>query len=364
MTDFATRILDWYASHARRLPWRAPDGGGDPYAVWVSEIMLQQTRVETVIPYYERWLALFPSVAALAEASQQSVLSAWEGLGYYSRARNLHQAAKTVMDEFGGQIPRDAAQLRRLPGIGRYTAAAIAAIAFNQDVAALDGNLRRVFARVFDVSQPADSPAGEQTLWALAESCLPRGRAGDYCQALMDLGATVCLPKNPLCLLCPLAELCRARALGIQEQRPVHAPKPAVPHKLKAAAVILGDGGALLSQRPAKGLLGGLWEFPSAEVNADAPKALAAAIETEYRLRVSPLARLGEFRHAYTHFTLTESVWRCELVNGKGASRGVASLRPYHVIKWVPLGELGNYPMGKVDRAIARKITDSESRQT
>ncbi len=344
---FATLILDWYDQHARSLPWRVPQGGGDPYAVWVSEIMLQQTRVETVIPYYERWLALFPSVQALADAPEQSVLSAWEGLGYYSRARNLHKAAKMVVDQFSGQIPREAAQLQRLPGIGRYTAAAIASIAFNQDVAALDGNLRRVFARVFDVAQPADSPAGEQTLWALAESHLPAGRAGDYSQALMDLGATICLPKNPLCLLCPLGELCQARALGIQEQRPVLKPKAAVPHRLKAAAVIVQDGCVLLSQRPANGLLGSLWEFPSAEVDADSPEALVAAIEAGYKLKVNLLVRLGEFRHAYTHFTLTEFAWGCELVGGGGDP-----LR--HPYTWVAIGDLRDYPMGKVDRAIAK----------
>ncbi len=344
MSKFSVNILDWYDKHARSLPWRIPGGGGDPYAIWVSEIMLQQTRVETVIPYYERWLALFPSVAALAEAPEQQVLSAWEGLGYYSRARNLHKAAKMVVSEFGGEIPYEVAQLRRLPGIGRYTAAAIASIAFNQDVATLDGNLRRVFSRVFDVSQPADGPVGEEILWALAQEHLPPGRAGDYSQALMDLGASICLPKNPLCLLCPLSELCLARALGVQEQRPVLKPKAAVPHKLKAAVVILRDGFALLSQRPAKGLLGSLWEFPAAEVDADSPEALVAAIETAYKLRVSPLARLGEFRHAYTHFTLTESAWSCNLIEEAGSES----------MRWVPLVTLGEYPMGKVDRAIAK----------
>ena len=306
--------------------------------------MLQQTRVDTVIPYYERWLAQFPTVAALAAAPEQSVLSAWEGLGYYSRARNLHKAAKMVVSEFGGELPREVTQLRRLPGIGRYTAAAIASIAFNQDVATLDGNLRRVFSRVFDMSQPADSPAGEETLWALAQEYLPPGRAGDYSQALMDLGASICSPKNPLCLLCPLGEICRARELGVQEQRPILKPKAAVPHKVKAAAVILRDGCALLSQRPAKGLLGSLWEFPAAEVDADFPEALVTAIETEYKLRVNPLARLGEFRHAYTHFTLTESAWVCDLLeNAEGES-----------MRWVPLAALNEYPMGKVDRAIAK----------
>jgi A/G-specific adenine glycosylase len=342
--EFSTRILAWYEKHARTLPWR---GSENAYAIWVSEIMLQQTRVETVIPYFERWLRLFPSVAALAEAPEQQVLSAWEGLGYYSRARNLHKAAKMVVSEFGGEIPREVAQLRRLPGIGRYTAAAIASIAFNQDVATLDGNLRRVFSRVFNVAVPADSPVGEEQLWALAQEHLPPGRAGDYSQALMDLGASICLPKNPLCLICPLGEICQARALGVQEQRPVLKPKAAVPHKRKGAAVILQDGNVLLCQRPATGLLGGLWEFPAAEVDADSPEALIAAIETEYRLRVHPLARLGEFRHGYTHFTLTESAWSCELVGGGGETPP---------LQWIALEQLMEYPMGKVDRAIAKLL--------
>jgi len=308
--------------------------------------MLQQTRVETVIPYFERWLIRFPTVRALAEAPEQEVLSAWEGLGYYSRARNLHKVAKLVVSEHDGQLPADAAQLRKLPGIGRYTAAAIASIAFAQDIATLDGNLKRVFSRVFDVSAPADSPAGEQALWALAEEHVPPGRAGDYNQALMDLGATVCLPKNPLCLLCPLGELCQARALGVQEQRPVMKPRPIVPHKLKGAAVIVRDGKTLLNRRPAEGLLGGLWEFPSAKLDADSPEGLAAAIETAYRLRVSPLARMDEVRHAYTHFKLTQIPWRCELIHTPEDS----------ALKWVAVAELSNYPMGKVDRAIAKML--------
>lgn len=353
MTDFSNRILAWYDKHARVLPWRQPAGRGlpDSYAVWVSEIMLQQTRVETVIPYFERWLRQFPTVQALADAPEQSVLSAWEGLGYYSRARNLHKAARLIVSEYGGQLPAGPAELRKLPGIGRYTAAAIASIAFGLDVATLDGNLKRVFARVFDVSQPADSPAGEEILWALVEKHVPAGRAGDYNQALMDLGATICLPKNPLCLLCPLNVLCKARALGIQEQRPQMKPKPLVPHKLKGAAVIVRDGMTLLRQRPAEGLLGGLWEFPAAELDADSPEALAAAIEAEYRLKVSPLARLTEVRHAYTHFKLTEIPWRCELLD-LPAEAG---------LEWAPLDRLAEYPMGKVDRAIAKNVPNGGS---
>jgi A/G-specific adenine glycosylase len=344
MTEFSTRILHWYDQNARILPWR---GHPDPYAVWVSEIMLQQTRVETVIPYFQRWLELFPTVQALARAPEQEVLNAWEGLGYYSRARNLHKAAQIVVSQHNGQLPGSVEALRSLPGIGRYTAAAIASIAFGLDVATLDGNLRRVFARVFNVSQPADAPAGEESLWALAAENLPPGRAGDYNQALMDLGATICLPKKPLCLLCPLAELCQARALGLQEQRPVLKPKAAVPHKLKMAAIIIRENVVLLAQRPATGLLASLWEFPAAFVEEESAPVLASAIETEYRLKVEPLTpSLGTFQHTYTHFKLTEIAYPCALLTDPDSP----------TLKWIPLTELENYPMGKVDRLIAQKI--------
>jgi A/G-specific adenine glycosylase len=348
MTQFSARILEWYEKNARVLPWR---GHPDSYAIWVSEIMLQQTRVETVIPYFERWLGQFPTITALAAASEQRVLSVWEGLGYYSRARNLHKAAKMVVTEFNGQLPYEITQLRKLPGIGRYTAAAIASIAFNQDIATLDGNLRRVFARVFDVDTPADSPAGEEILWALAQKHLPAGRAGDYNQALMDLGASVCLPRKPLCLFCPLGELCKSRSAP--ENRPVLKPKATVPHRLKMAAVILQEDNVLLALRPAKGLLGGLWEFPAAEVGTDSPEALVAAIETEYWLKVSPIDRLTEVRHAYTHFTLTESAWHCVLIQKTDVEL------PF---EWVPLESLTDYPMGKVDRAIAKLLSTATAR--
>ncbi|HEY3313038.1 MAG TPA: A/G-specific adenine glycosylase [Anaerolineales bacterium] len=341
MTEFSDRILNWYQQNARVLPWR---GLSDPYAIWVSEIMLQQTRVETVIPYFERWMRQFPGVKALAEASQQQVLSAWEGLGYYSRARNLQQAARMVMDDFGGKVPESLDELRTLPGVGRYTAAAIASIAFGRDEATLDGNLRRVFARVFDVAIPADSPAGENLLWDLAQSQLPAGRAGDYNQALMDLGSSICLPKKPLCLLCPLADLCRSRSAP--ESRPVLKPKAAVPHRQKMACVIIRDGCVLLGLRPARGLLGGLWEFPAVEVELVSPESMQICLAAHYGLRVSTGVFLTEVNHTYTHFSLSESVWF-------GSLEGQADDPALH---WVDLSELPGYPMGKVDRAIARKI--------
>src|SRR5512147_2512180 len=277
MTILSRLLLDWYHKHGRTLPWR---GHPDPYVVWVSEIMLQQTRVETVIPYFEKWMHLFPDIPSLANASERDVLNAWEGLGYYSRARNLHKAARIVTDQYNGEIPRDLDQLRKLPGIGRYTVGAIASMAFGMDVATLDGNIKRVSARIFHVTEPIDSPAGEKILWQLADEYLPKGHAGDYNQALMDLGAMICVPKNPRCLICPVMEFCQAREKGVQDQRPVKSPKKDVPHYVHAAGVIIERSRVLLAQRPSKGLLGGMWEFPNGRVNGDPARGVAKALET------------------------------------------------------------------------------------
>jgi A/G-specific adenine glycosylase len=349
MTKLSDCVLAWYDRSARRLPWR---GHPDPYAVWVSEIMLQQTRVEAVIPYFERWMKRFPSVVALAAATEQDVLAAWEGLGYYSRARNLYKAARMLVDEAGGRLPADPDALRRLPGIGRYTSGAIASMAFGLDVATLDGNIRRVLARIFDVSQPADAPAGEKLLWALAEEHLPAGRAGDFNQALMDLGAAVCLPRNPNCPVCPVSALCLARQLGVQEQRPVLKPKIDVPHFVVTAAVLHRDGTVLLARRPSEGLLGGMWEFPGGKVEAG--ESLEDCLVREIREELGVHIRVGEafgvYRHAYTHFRITLHAFRCELVKGRPRPLQAADLA------WVAPADLGNYPMGKVDRLIARRL--------
>ena len=219
--------------------------------------MLQQTRVETVIPYYERWMQRFPSIESLAGASMQEVLAAWEGLGYYGRARNLYKAAQLVMQEYQGQLPGEARLLRKLPGVGRYTAGAIASIAFGCDEPTLDGNIRRVLARYFNVSEDARSTVGERELWQLAAENLPPGQAGEYNQALMDLGASICSPRTPDCVHCPLEDACQAKALGIQEQRPVLLPKPAIPHYVVTAAVINRDGRVLIACRPPHGIAWG-----------------------------------------------------------------------------------------------------------
>ena len=353
MNRLASRLLNWYHANKRTLPWR---GHPSAYAVWVSEIMLQQTRVETVIPYFERWMGLFPTVQALASASEQDVLNAWEGLGYYSRARNLHKAAKIVAEQYQGEVPRQLDELRKLPGIGRYTMGAIASIAFDMDVPALDGNIKRVYARLFDVEQPVDSTVGETILWELADRNLPQGHAGDYNQALMDLGATICVPKNPRCLICPVMRLCLARQRGTQNERPVKTPKKDVPHYVHAAAVTLQRGKVLLAQRPSQGLLGGMWEFPNGRVNGDPAAELPKVIKMGYNLKLRvkrvPSARkrepLGIVEHGYSHFSVTVHVFPCELL---GMPRETN-------LKWVSLNKLDEYPMGKIDRQIAKMITN------
>jgi A/G-specific adenine glycosylase len=354
MTGFSEQIVKWYASQGRKLPWR---NSPDPYAVWVSEIMLQQTRVEAVIPYFERWMERFPTISALAAASEQEVLSVWEGLGYYSRARNLYKAAGIVAEKYNGNIPRDLAILRSLPGIGRYTVGAIASMAFGQDVATLDANLRRVFARVFNIAEQADSANGEGILWKLAQEHLPKGQAGDYNQALMDLGATICLPRNPRCLLCPLRELCQARLMGIQEQRPVLKPKASVPHFTVTAAIIVRDEKILLAKRPSKGLLGGMWEFPGGKLEKEETLAvcLRREIMEELAVEIRVGAPFGVYRHAYTHFRITLHAFLCELLTGEPRPIAAAGLA------WVSPNELEKYPMGKVDRQIARKLASGET---
>ena len=350
----AAPLLAWYDQHARTLPWR---GVTDAYAVLVSEVMLQQTRVETVMPYYERWMQRFPTLEALAAADLQQVLAAWEGLGYYSRARNLQQAAQMVLQDFNGVIPSDVRMLRRLPGVGRYTAGAVASIAFGRPAPALDGNIRRVLSRVFNVDEDARSAAGERRLWALATEQLSLTRPGDHNQALMDLGALICTAQNPDCAACPLASACQAFALGVQAQRPVLAPRPPLPHITVTAAVIQRDGKVLITRRPAHGLLGGLWEFPGGkqQEGEDLDACLQREIREELGATVEVGAPAGVYRHAYTHFRLTLHAFYCRLVDGEPQPIEASALQ------WVRLEELPDYPMGKVDRQIARRLLEERT---
>lgn len=348
---FAGRLLDWYAKHGRSLPWR---GVTDPYAVLVSEYMAQQTRVETVIPYYSRWMVQFPTVQALADAPQEAVLKAWEGMGYYARARNLHKAARAIVTGHAGRIPSSVDELRALPGIGEYTAAAVASLAFGADQVALDGNLRRVLARVTALEEDAKSPRAMAQLTAFARTLLPPGRAGDFNQALMDLSNQVCLPKSPRCAECPLTGFCEAFKQNRQADFPVKVKKAPVPTLTVTAGVLRRGNTVLLTKRPADGLLGGMWEFPGGkqEPGETLPECLSRELREELDIDVAVGEEMGVFKHAYSHFRVVLHTFECAIVGGE--PRPLAS----DGLEWVPVERLGGFAMGKIDRMIAGKIKD------
>ncbi len=308
-------VLAWYDRHARVLPWRAPPGAPyDPYRVWLSEIMLQQTTVQAVKPYFEAFTARWPSVTDLARADLSEVLSAWAGLGYYSRARNLHKAARQVA-EAGGAFPDTAAGLRQLPGVGPYTAAAIAAIAFDEPIVPADGNIERVTARVFAIDAPL--PGAKPLLREKAQVFAGSERPGDLAQALMDLGATICTPRDPACALCPVNDVCEGFKSGIAATLPVKAAKAERPRRAGAAFVVTRAGGELLVRsRPPKGLLGGMSEVPTSAWRSDfdCDGALSAApLDAEFS-RLS-----GSVRHVFTHFALDLTVYRADVAAGTKA---------------------------------------------
>jgi A/G-specific adenine glycosylase len=300
--DRAALLLEWYDRHRRRLPWRAlPGEQVDPYRVWLSEIMLQQTTVATVGPYFARFLERWPTIEALAAAQLDDVLHAWQGMGYYARARNLHTCAQAVVARYRGKFPASEAELLTLPGIGAYTAAAIAAIAFNRHAAPVDGNIERVIARLYAVTTPL--PDAKPELRQRAAALVPQDRPGDFAQAAMDLGATICTPQKPKCVLCPWRAECRARIEGIAEELPARQAKRAKPLRRGVAFLaVRGDGAVLLRRRPAKGLLGGMMEVPSSDWVSGALDRAAAEKAAPVSARWSALP--GVVRHSFTHFDL------------------------------------------------------------
>ena len=302
----STALLAWYDRHRRELPWRARRGErADPYRVWLSEVMLQQTTVATVFSYYDAFLARWSDVMALAAASLDEVLHAWQGLGYYARARNLHACAREVAARHGGQFPDTEEALLTLPGIGAYTAAAIAAIAFDRQAMPVDGNVERVVARLFAVATPL--PDAKPELRRLAASLAPERRAGDFAQAMMDLGATICVPRAPKCVLCPLRQSCRAAAEGIQENLPARRVRAEKPVRYGVAFWVLrADGAVLLRRRPERGLLGGMMEVPSTEWRGEPWSEDEAKRLAPLRARWRPIA--DRVRHTFTHFHLELSV--------------------------------------------------------
>lgn len=330
-------MLAWYDVHARTLPWRYKPGvKADPYRVWLSEIMLQQTTVAAVKPYFERFLARWPTVSDLAAAPVEDVMQEWAGLGYYSRARNLHAAAKAVVERHGGQFPASEAQLRELPGIGAYTAAAVAAIGFGLKATPLDGNIERVTARVHAVETPL--PAAKPELKVLATAMTPDERAGDFAQALMDLGATICTPRSPVCALCPLNQDCEGFRLGIVDTLPRKAPKAARPERRGSAFVVISDkSNVLLRRRPPKGLLGGMLEVPSSPWVEGEPALNLADAPVRANWEKSPV----QATHGFTHFGLTLDVY----VTRGHAEEGVAGV-------WWPLETIAEAGLPTVMRGI------------
>ncbi len=349
----AGQLLDWYDRHARDLPWRispkAHKSGteADPYRVWLSEIMLQQTTVKTVGPYFTKFVALWPTVTDLAAATSQEVMSAWAGLGYYSRARNLHACAKVVAEEFDGAFPRTEDGLLELPGIGPYTAAAVAAIAFDEPAAVMDGNVERVVSRLFAIDTPL--PAAKPEIKDRLATLVPEKRPGDFAQATMDLGATLCSPKKPACSLCPWADECLANKLGIAETLPVKPPKKAKPTRYGAAFWLTDSKGhVLLRTRPPKGLLGGMDEVPGSEWTEDS----GCADETSAPTRANWQQLPGTVTHVFTHFALELTVYAAK-TRARGNTLG----------DWVPLDSLSERALPTVMRKVVAHADPEAAKQ-
>jgi len=345
----AHQLLTWYGHNGRDLPWR---GTLDPYRIVVSEFMLHQTRVETVIPYYLRFLRRFPDWVALATASLDEVLKAWEGMGYYARARNLHKLAQLVCEQHRGQLSDNAVTLRTLPGMGPYTLGAVLSICFGQDVPAIDGNVRRVFCRLFQVTEDPTTQTGGRRVQALAASLLPAGKAGEFNQALMDLGATICTPRRPSCVECPWHEPCRARRSGTQESLPVRRARKPLPHHDIAAGVIWQNGRILIAQRPPHGLLGGLWEFPGGkrEPVETLEECLLREVREELRIEIQVEQLLMTVKHAYTHFRITLHAYQCRYLRGEPQAIGCSAWR------WVRPQELADYAFPAANRTILQML--------
>lgn len=354
------RLLTHYERQRRELPWR---GEADPYRIWVSEVILQQTRVETAIPFYRRWVERFPTLQALAASDPEDVLAAWSGLGYYRRARHLHQAARIVRDRLGGELPTEADQLEGLPGVGPYTAGAVASIAFGRCVPAVDGNARRVLVRLFDLERPS---------WAelarLAGALVPPDRPGDFNQALMELGATVCRPRRPRCATCPVEEICRARSRGTVDERPRAAPARAAPEDIVGTAVIVSRRQrVLLARRPAEGLLGGMWEFPGSVADQAEPPGTAARRAARALLgRRAPRgpADLRAFTvvpHAFSH---RRHIYHGFLFRVAAEVRVLPTRREevpgWSAAEWVAWPALGERALPAAQRAIAAALAQPE----
>lgn len=355
--QFRDQLICWYNRQFRDLPWRRTT---DPYRIWVSEIMLQQTQVKNVIPYYERFLDSFPTVEALAAADLHQVLKLWEGLGYYARARNLHKAAKVVADNYGGRFPTGLEDMQSLPGIGSYTAAAISSIAFNADLPVIDGNVNRVLSRIFTLDADPKSSRGQKLVRQKAEMLLARGQAGVYNQALMEIGALICTSRSPNCSSCPVSRFCQARLKKVQTDYPVRSPKRKRPHKNIAVGVVFDAEKILIDQRQPDGMLGGLWEFPGGKVEDGerCEDAVVREIKEELDVDVKVVSHLATVEHQYTHFTISLHAFVCQFLAGTPKALACADW------KWVTCEELSWYAFPTANNKIIELLSKSLSAVT
>jgi A/G-specific adenine glycosylase len=351
---FREKLLGWYYANKRSMPWR---NSGNPYFIWLSEIMLQQTRVDQATPYFNRFIERFPTVYDLADAGRQDVLSVWEGLGYYSRARYLHDAAKTVVKEFDGKVPDTWDEITELKGIGPYTAAALLSIAFDKPHAVVDGNVIRVLSRYFGIEDDVRRTAVKNNIQEHADALLDKDRPGDFNQAVMELGAMVCTPSNPDCEACPLASGCLARQKVKTDEIPYKSPAKKVPHHDIGAGILMNEAGeVLIALRPENAMLGGLWEFPGGkkEDGESIKETVVRELGEELGVEVEIVEPFMKLKHAYSHFKITLHAYICVLVQGDPKPKTSQELQ------WVAIDQLDQFPFPKANRRLTNKLMSKE----
>jgi A/G-specific adenine glycosylase len=346
---FRQALICWYLSNKRDLPWRKTN---NPYHIWVSEVMLQQTQVDTVVPYYSKFLSRFEGIKDLARADLQDVLKIWEGLGYYARARNLHRAAGIVLNQCNGIVPNQREDFRRLPGVGDYIAAAVLSIAFEKPYPVVDGNVKRVLARLFLMEEPVNKSASLKAFQERSVILLDPQRPGIYNQAIMELGATVCKPQRPLCRTCPVKKMCRAHQSGRVSEYPRKVAGKPTPRYQISVGVVFKNGRVLITRRKLDGLLGGLWEFPGGKIKTgeDAEAACIREIKEEVNLVIKVDSHLCRVKHAYTHFKILMDVFCCSFVSGRVRLNGPVDHR------WINLRRIDEYPLPKANHKFIPKL--------
>ncbi|WP_020401673.1 A/G-specific adenine glycosylase [Gracilimonas tropica] len=350
--EFATELLNWYQDHKRQMPWR---GEADPYKIWISEIMLQQTRVDQATPYFQNFISLFPTVYDLAKSDQQEVLKAWEGLGYYSRARNLHAASKMVVEEFDGKVPETYNKIIKLKGVGPYTAAAVTSIAFNKPNAVVDGNVIRVLTRYLGIEDDTRSTKTRRKVQEFASELIDPEHPGDFNQAMMELGSEICTPSNPDCQNCPIQAGCVATKMAKTDTIPYKSPAKKKPHHIIGVGIIERDEDdkILIALRPNDAMLGGLWEFPGGkkEDNEKIQQTVERELKEELGVEVKAYKELMSLKHTYSHFSITMHAWFCKLISGDPKPKESQEVR------WVSREELGKFPFPKANKVLTEKLT-------